>query len=241
MLAIGLVYIKGQERIQRRTLTNIPVTIEHVPPNWTLPENWTPARASLAIQGPRNTIELVRSDQSSFRVDLSSVHFSENGDPVVLLLGNEMFRTPLEPGDRSRISVVEDSIRPRQVKIQVQPWEMTAPQSPPENSDSNQILIPLYRIEKVVKIVTPTQGTPPERFVLKSLSVSPPSIRLTGPRDALDRIESVSTQALILDLIPPDTPPIYLPLDIPSGPYDIHPADSNVHGVTVTLTYSERK
>ncbi|MDP8243104.1 MAG: YbbR-like domain-containing protein [Candidatus Hinthialibacter antarcticus] len=239
VLAVGVVWIKGQERIQRRPLTNVKVTVDNIPAGWMLPEPWAPPRVSLTIQGPRTTVELPRTDVSNFRIDLAELSFPESGDALIVLLRDSMFRTNLEPTDRARVSVLDETIKPRQVKIQVFSWNVDAPFPSPPEPEANQILIPLFKAEKDIPIKTPTVGKPPEGYKLEEFYVTPSSIRLTGPREALDRIGSVSTQVLDLGAIPVDTQPIYLPLEIPAGTYDIQTAGSELRGVTVTVTFSQ--
>lgn len=240
IIAVALVWIKGQERIQRRPLTNVPVTVENLPANWMLPEPWTPPRVGLILQGPRTSVEMARSDLSSFQIDLSEIAFPEADEPLNLLLRDDMFRTNLEADDRARVNVVEDSVRPRQVRLEFFAWNVEAAPPQPRPSEGAQISIPLYRVERVVPIDTPTIGSPPEGFSLNRLMVTPPELRLTGSRDALERIESVSTQTLDLSTVPVGTPPIYLPLEIPRGTYDIRPAGEEIRGVTVTLEFTDQ-
>ena len=239
LLAIGVVWIKGQERIQRRPLTNVKVTVDNIPASWSLPEPWAPPRVNLTIQGPRTTVELPRTDVSNFRIDLSELTFPESGDALIVLLRDNMFRTNLDPDDRVRISVLEDTIRPRQVKLQLFSWNVDAPFPSPPAPEANQVLIPLFKAEKDIPIMTPTVGRPPEGYKVEDFYITPSSIRLSGSREALDRISSVSTQVLDLGAIPVDTHPIYLPLEIPAETYDIQTAGSELRGVTVTVTFSQ--
>ncbi len=239
LLAVGVVWIKGQERIQRRPMNNIQVTVDNLPTNWSLPELWAPPRVRLTIQGPRTTVELPRTDVSNFRIDLEELEFPETGDALIVLLSEDMFRTNLEPDDRAKVSVIEDTIKPRQVKLQVFSWNVDAPPPTPPTPETNQILIPLFKAEKDIPIETPTVGAPLDGYQIEDFFITPSSIRLTGSREALDRIGSVSTQVLDLGAIPVDTQPIYLPLEIPEGTYDIQPAGSELRGVTVTVTFSQ--
>lgn len=239
LLAISVVWIKGQERIQRRTLNNVKVTVDNLPANWTLPEPWAPPRVNLTIQGPRTTVELPRTDVSNFRIDLSELTFSESGGPLIVLLRDNMFRTNLDPDDRSRVSVLDETINPRQIKLQVFSWNVDAPAPSAPPSEPNQIMIPLFKAEKDIPIETPTVGRPPEGYRVEDFYITPSSVRLTGSREALDQISSVSTQVLDLGAIPIDTQPIYLPLEIPTGTYDIRPSGNELRGVTVTVTFTQ--
>ncbi|MEW6235943.1 MAG: YbbR-like domain-containing protein [Candidatus Omnitrophota bacterium] len=240
LLAVGMVWLKGQDRINRRTLTDVPVTVENLPHFYYLPDRWISPQARVTILGARNSLELIRPDLSSFRIDLSKFAPPEDGSPLNVILTNEMFRTNLEPRDRARISILEDSIAPSQATISVAYWDLAETQPNFETADSAKIAIPLLRVRKLLAVEAPRMGTPPEGYDLKSLVIDPDKIAFTGDRAALSRIQSVSTVSLNMSLISPNTPPIFLPLERMEKGIDIHPAQENIRGVTVTLKLEKK-
>lgn len=236
ILAVGLVWIKGQEKINPRHLSGIQVTVENLPDNFLLPDPWIPPTTSLNILGPKNITELVRHDQTSFRIDISEFTIPKEDSPITIPLASEMFRTNLDPTDRTKISVVENSIWPRQAVIHVIPWNISneRPRNIGVESEDNQLNIPLYRLEKNIPIIVPIENLEEA----KSLRVmwDPEEIKLTGRREALDRIEAVTTIPLDLAELPPDhiDKSISIRFDnIWDG--GVRPVSENVQGVTVTL------
>jgi len=241
LLAVGIVWMKGQDRINRRTLTDVPVTVENLPRFYYLPEAWLSPQVRVTLLGARNSLELIRPDLSSFRIDLSKIALPEDGSPLNVILTNEMFRTNLEPRDRARISIVDDSIMPSQAAITVAYWDLA--ESPPsfETTDPAKITIPLLRVQKLLTIEAPRMGTPPDGYDLKSIAIDPEKIAFTGDRAALSRIQSVSTVSLDMSMISPNTPPVFLPLERMEKGMDIHPVQENIRGVTVTLKLGKKE
>lgn len=244
LLAVGLVSIKGQEKINRRVISGVQVTVENLPANMMLPPDpWLTPTTTLSIQGPRNFIDFVRADKASFRIDYTNVPSPEVDAPVNILLTNEMFRTNLEPQDRAKISVIEQSVRPRQVVLKLIPWniEQPLPDLSKHSVEGNHLLLPVLRIEKRVPVVVPQEGDLPEGFVVQSLSTEPETIKITGRRDAVDRIQSASTPPLALNYLSTDIQGpklLTLPLeDIPVE--DVSVVDETIRNVTVTVQLRE--
>ncbi len=233
LLAVGLVWIKGQERINPLTLNDVSVMVENMPRNLYLPESWIPPEVSLTLHGPKNILELLRPEVTRFRIDLSKVKLPEPNEPVNLLLTEDMFQTNLEERDQLRISVVEASITPSQITLVIKPWNLE--EEPPEVDVTNtdQVLIPLLRAQKHVEVIVPSRGVLTHDQELDEIVVDPPSIVMTGDRAALSRIESVSTEVLDLNLIEEDTPPFFLPIQEEGR--DVRPVRDDIRGVTVTI------
>lgn len=240
LLAIGILWIKGQERIVRRTLTNLPITYENLPANYRIPDFWTP-RTRAVIQGPRNTIELVRSDLSSFRLDLSNLDEMTTDFSASIILSDDMFRTNLESANRDRIQVLEETIQPRQVVIQVLSRELGTPEPALPKAEDNELLVPIYRLEKEIPVTVPRQGQPAQGYVIESLQAQPPRIRMTGSYEALTQTERLQTRTLDVSGMMPPTTPIHLPLESANPAYDIRPVDEAVTGVTVTVNLVEEE
>ncbi len=236
-LAVGLVYIKGQEKIQRRFLSNVQVTVENLPSNMLLPpEPWLPPTSTVQIQGPRNFVDYVRADQTSFRISYENLPYSIEDFPVTVLLTNEMFKTNLEPDDRSKITAVEESIRPRQVLIEAVVWNLneTIPDVSKFTPEPNQLLIPILRVEKRIPVVVPREGQQPEGYQIKNIEIHPETIMITGRREAVDRIKSVSTTPLALEYLSTDEKPIILPLQ-GFEEMDVESVDDTIQNVTATV------
>ncbi len=234
-LAIGMVWIKGQEKINHRSLTGVPVTVENLPSNIYLADPWIPPTVSVLLQGPRNALDLIRPDQSSFRIDLSKFSLPDVGSPLNVILTDEMFRTNLDPRDRLHVSVLEETVRPGPVTILISQWNVDERQSEPPQSESGKIIIPLYQVQKEVPIVVPRKGSPPKGLKVVDLKVDPESLLMTGERAALSNIQSVSTTMLDLNLVSSNPPPFFLPLQTMNKDFDIRPLRETIRGVTVTL------
>ncbi|MFB3786411.1 MAG: CdaR family protein [bacterium] len=243
LLAVGLVWIKGQERIDRRTLNGIPISLENMPDNLVLPDTWVTPNTVVTVQGPRNTIDLIRQSQSGFYVDMSKIALSEGETPASVILTGEMFLTNMvDESDRSRISVVEESIVPRQLSFYLIPWDITQPQPSYENLEAgaNQLAVPLLRIEKNVQVTIPLQGDPPGVLKLNRVKIEPPEITITGPRQAVDKIKSVSTPLLDLEFISLDNPLYLMPLPDLEHEFGVRPVEKSIRGVTVTLILTKK-
>ncbi len=236
LLAVGIIWIKAQEKIQRRTLSGVQIVVDNLPENIFLPpEPWIPPSVKVTIQGPKNTIEFVRPNQFSFHIDLSKISLPEAGSSVNVFLTKDMFKTNLFEEDRMRISVVDGSIFPSQVALQILPWELGQPRPSLTHVDSspNQRTIPLLLIEKSVPIVIPKYGNPPEEITLESLNPEPDEILVTGNMEAVQRIQSVSTAMLDLSMISTDTKPVFLQLQGLGRIFGVWPVKDNINGATV--------
>ena len=239
LLAVGIVWIKAQEKITRRYIREgVQVTVENRPDNLLLPDPWIPPTALLTIQGPNNVVEFVRPDQCSFRLDLSKIEIPDDGTPVTVNLSDAYFRTNLDPINRQRISVPDETIHPRQVTLHVLPWDVKKTRPPVDKiaAGPNQLVIPLYRVEKRVPVEVPHQGTPPDDLILAGITVDPSEVTVTGKLEAVNKITSVSTTILDLSAITMDIPPIYLsPLQGLGRTYDVWPIKDSVRGATATI------
>jgi len=240
-LAVGIVWIKGQERIVPRTLFNIPVSVENLGENLVLPDNWLRPTAALTIQGPRNTIDLI--SESAFTIDLSKIDIPEDGSPLIVTLRSDMFRTNLmNPNDRLRISVNEDEIIPQQVAIHFLEWDIDKP--PPNYKDipdtANQLIIPVYQLVKHVPIVVPHRGALGEDFTLDRIISDPETVAVTGRREAIDRIKSVSTPLLDLNFFDEEQNPLSLPLTGLEGTYNVRLVNDAIRHVTVTVQLKKK-
>lgn len=240
-LAVGIVWIKGQERIDRRTLGNVPVNVDNLADNIILPESWLPPTASITVQGPKNTIELI--SQYAFHIDFSKVDIPKDGFPAIVSLRSDMFRTNLlNPNDRLRITVDEESILPSQVAIHFLEWDIDHPR--PNYRDipevSNQLAIPVYRIIKNIPITVPYKGSLQTDMTLDSITVDPQSLPITGRREAIDRIKSVSTPFLDLSFIGDNPKPVILPLTNVEETYNIRLVDERIRHVTATVNIKKK-
>src|SRR5690606_21466192 len=84
LCAVGLMWVKGQERLIRKVIQDVRITVENYPENMVLPDPWIPPTTTCAISGPRNIVEFLYSDQCSFRIDVSKYNLPEGdtGLPV---------------------------------------------------------------------------------------------------------------------------------------------------------------
>ncbi len=244
LLAVGIVWIKAQEKINRRNLSDIQIVVENAPDNLYLPnEPWILPTVKVTIQGPRNTIEFVRPNQFSFHIDLNKVTLPLDGSSVNVILTKEMFRTNLYVEDQMRISIVEDSIYPSQVTFTILPWNIEEEKPPLTEfkSTENRNVIPLLRAEKQVSVVVPRYGTSPSDVVVNNLSPEPKHIRVTGAMEAIQQIQSVSTTILDLSMISTDTKPVFLHLQGLGKGFGIWPVQDNIQGATVYYEISKKK
>ncbi|RJP28442.1 MAG: hypothetical protein C4527_12005 [Candidatus Omnitrophota bacterium] len=243
LLAVGIVWIKAQDKINRRNLSDVQIVVDNVPENFSLPSDpWISPTVNVAIQGPRNTVEFVRSSQFSFHIDLAKITLSGMESPINVLLTHDMFKMNLPEEDRLRISVVEGSIYPSQVTFSILPWNIDQEKPSLTNLEfpSNQKVIPLFRIEKLVPLAVP-HGTLPDDVVLKQLSVDPADILITGSMDAVQRIQSVSTTILDFSSIPADARPVFLHLQGLGRGFDIQPVPDTIRGATVFYEIQQKK
>jgi YbbR domain-containing protein len=236
-LAIGIVWIKGQDRIDSRVLTNIQVVVENLPDNIIQPTSTIPPTTTAEVYGPRNIIELIRSDQSNFRIDLSLVPITLTTDKVNILLTDSMFKTSLDAEERSRIKVIEETLRPRQVELLVIPWFLDKERKPFSGSQRTPdvIQIPIYRLLKSAKVIVPLHGEPDQDFELSHLAIEPEEIVVTGKREAIELIQSVSTPPLDMTGLKETSPSIYLPLENIEERASAVLVDNTIRGVTVTI------
>ncbi|MGC9327148.1 MAG: hypothetical protein ACP5I1_05920 [Candidatus Hinthialibacter sp.] len=146
LMAVGIVWIKGQERIDARTIGGIPVSVENLPSNLVLPERWNSPEATVMLQGPRNILEMIRSVQCGFFIPFSEQILPEKDEPRNLILNASMFRTSLDnQDDQVPISVLESSIHPRQASIYLLPWDITQEQPEYKHLLSPDVItIPIY-------------------------------------------------------------------------------------------------
>ncbi len=238
LMAVGIVWIKGQERIDRRVLSGIPISVEKIPQNLVLPDAWIPPTARVTLQGPRIAIDMMRSPQCGFFFSLAELDFPEDGSPQNVVLTESMFRTSkVDEADRNLISVDENSIHPRQVSLYVLPWDVSGDQPPYNNipTSADIISLPLYRVQKTITINAPIMGGLSNGLKLQEMIVDPPEIVVTGSREAVERINSVSTAILDISLSTLKTPPQYMALPDLKVKYDVWPVDKSIRGVTVTL------
>ncbi len=237
LMAVGIVWIKGQERLDKRTLRGIPVSIESLPGNFVLPDPWNPPVVSVTLVGPKNVMEMIRPDQCRFIIPFSWKELSEDKPLQNVILNESMFRTSLvDESDQVRISVEKDSIHPVQASISIIPWEINQKQPGYEKADTvDSIVFPLYRIQKRVPIVTPHMGEPPNGLKLKEIIPDPSDILITGSREAVDRIQSITTTVLDLSYSTLQTPPQYMVLPELEEDFSVWPVAKTIRGVTVTL------
>ena len=242
ILATGIVWIKGQERIDSRLLTNIQVVLDNLPDNMTLSDGWTPPTTALSIRGPRNILDYVRTDLSNFRVDVSRTQLLSLEKENTILLTDQMFKTNLEPEERAKITIQEGSIKPWQVVVHVLPWNIieSKPVFTSPDRALNKLDIPLYKMEKKTKIIVPHVGDPVEGFVFSRLEPDPKEIFVTGKKEALEQIESVTTSALDLTGLSENPLPIYLSLNQYFDKIDVKPVDDNLRGVTVSVSIKKK-
>ncbi|MDX9754964.1 MAG: YbbR-like domain-containing protein [bacterium] len=239
-LAVGLVWIRGQERLDSRELSPIQVLVENLPYNLMLPQGWSPPSTSITVYGPRKTLDMIRTDQSSFRVDITQIPIENSDEEIPFLLTDAMFKSNLDEVDRQRITL-DVSIK-QQVVLRVIHWNIDddPPSFPPGNPNPNRIEIPVYRMEKKVDIIVPLHGEPADGHELSLLDVTPSDILLTGKREILEQIQSVTTSALDISGLSDNPPPLYLPLDIFHQTAEIKPMDSIVNGVTVMIEFKKK-
>jgi len=243
LLAVGIVWIKALEKINYRNIREgVQVTVENRPDNLLLPDPWIPPTVLLTVQGPSNIVEFIRPDQSSFRIDLSKVEFPEDGSPVTVTLSDANFRANLDPSDRAKVSVVDESIRPRQIVIRILPWDVQKPRPAVESlaSSPNQKMIPLYRVEKRVPVEVPRYERPPEDLLLAGITVDPSQVLVTGKLEAVEQIKSVSTSILDLSSIYAEIPPMYLPFQGLGRNFDVWSFRENIRGGTVFLKVQKK-
>ena len=187
-------------------------------------------------------MDFVRTDLSNFRVDVSQTQLLAQEKDNTILLTDKMFKSNLEPEERTKITIQEGSIKPWQVVIHVLPWVIEGDKpafASPERA-LNKIDIPLYKMEKKAKIIVPHVGEPIEGFVFSRLDPDPKEIVLTGKKEALERIESVTTSALDLSGLSENPLPIYLSLNQYFEKIDVKPVDENVRGITVTVSIKKK-
>lgn len=238
LMAVGIVWIKGQDRLDSRTLRGIPVSIEGLPSNLVLPDPWTPPTVSVKLLGPRNVImDFIRPDQCRFFIPFSWKELPEDNTPQTVILNQTMFRTGLvDESDRARISVEEETIQPIKASIVILPWDVTQERPRYDNLITpDSATIPLYRIQKKVPIIAPTMSEPPNGLKLKEILIDPPEIQVTGPREAVDRIQAVSTAFLDLSYVSQQTPPQFMALPDLEEVFSVWPVAKTIRGVTVTL------
>lgn len=235
LLAIGIVYIKGQERIEERTLINLQVSIDNQAENILLPDTSLLPVVTVTVQGPSNLVGQILPANSLFRIDLEEFPPGTVQDPETIILTGSMLRTNLEAVDRSTIFVDEQSIRPRQVKLIVMPHEMGRPRQLPPESEDDIPVIPLYRVEKVVPVMVSSTNDPEPPYRVRSILVDPPSIRLTGAPDALASIDSLSTIQWDLAGVRPELNTAFLTLTGLADRTDVRPVGGRVLGVSATV------
>jgi hypothetical protein len=241
LMAVGIVWIKAQDRMDRRTLTGIPVSVENLPGNMVLPDSWTPPAANVLVRGPRRVLELISAAQCGFFIRFSPQTMPEKNSPQNVILTESMFRTSLmDDDDQKRIAVDETSIHPRQVSLYFLPWNVD--QQRPDYDDINStdsLTIPIYLLQKKIHINAPVVGNLPGGLKLKDVVVDPPDLVITGPREAVDRIRSVSTATMDLSYISSQPPPQYMELPDMEEQFAVWPVEKTIRGVTVTLMLSK--
>lgn len=240
-LAVGLVWMRGQERLDSRSFSHIKILIENLPKNLTFPKGWNLPTTTVTIYGPRKTLDLIRTDQSNFLLDVSQNPIQDDDEEVPYLLTDSMFKSNLEPAERQRISL-DESIKQRRVILHILPWNIQEdpPVIQPANNTANRIEIPVFRLEKRAKIVVPLQGKPAEGYELSLLDVTPKDILVTGPREVIDRVQSVSTTPLEINGLSESHPGLYLTLDALFPAKDVRLVDNTVTGVTVSFDFKKK-
>jgi YbbR domain-containing protein len=240
-LALGIVFVKAQERISTRIIRNVTLHLENMPPNFRLADRWFSPMIQCRVYGPKNVIDAIRADSSSFHLDVNKLPLKNVPSNITLLLKPEMFRTNLDVDLMTQFWVDEESIQPQQIIIQIKSWNINTPAPSPlvQKQDKSQYEIALHRLEKDVPVVIPTFGTPPAQIQYVGYTVNPESVSFAGRREALEQIQSVSTVTLDLSGISDDMLPIYLPLDLPLQG-DAVPVDETVREVTVTINIKKK-
>lgn len=242
LMAVGIVWIKAQDRMDRRTLTGIPVSVQNLPGNMVLPDSWTPPTANVLIRGPRRVLELIGPAQCSFFIPFSLQMTPEKNSPQNVILTESMFRTSLmDDEDQKRIAVDETSIHPRQVSLFFLPWdvERQRPDFDDLNNNTDSLTIPIYLLQKKIHVNAPVVGNLTGGLKLKDVIVDPPDIVITGPREAVDRIRSVSTAVMDLSYLSSQPPPQYMELPDMEEDFSVWPVEKTIRGVTVTLMISK--
>lgn len=241
LLALGIVFIKAQERISFRTIPNVKLTIENIPPGFHLAENWISPLIQMRVYGPKNVIDLIRPDTSYFFLDISKYPLNNVPSNITVLLTPDSFRSNLDYDMAVQFWVDESSITPHQIIIQTKSWDITTPQPKPNANQpqNSSVEIALHRMEKSVSVGVPVIGTPPSRLNFLGYKTNPESVTFAGRREALEQIQSVSTVPLDLSGVTENTLPIFLPLEFPAGSEAV-PVDASVREVTVTLNVQKK-
>lgn len=237
LMAVGIVWIKAQERLDRRSYSGIPVSVENLPNNIMMPDPWTPPAVSVTLGGPRSVLDMIRAVQCGFFIHLSPQILPENETPLDVILTASMFRTSMmDDDDLGRITVDETSIRPRKVSLFLLPWDVEKDRPDYKSlSSPDSLIIPIYRIQKKVPVNAPTVGSMPSGLKLKDVVVDPPAILITGPKEAVDRIHSVSTAIMDLSYLTSQPLPQYMALPDLEDQYSVWPVEKTIQGVTVTF------
>lgn len=241
LLALGIVFVKAQERISTRTIRNVSLHLENMPPNFRMADRWFSPMIQCRVYGPKNVIDAIQADSSSFHLDVSKLSLKNVPSNLSIQLTPEMFRTNLDIDLINQFWVDAESIQPQQIIIQTKSWNIDTPAPSPlvQKNDPNQYEIALHRLEKHVPVHIPTFGNPPSQIQYTGYSVNPETLSFAGRREALEQIQSVSTVMLDLSGISDDMLPIYLPLDIPAQG-DAVPVDDSVREVTVTINIKKK-
>ena len=242
LLALGIVFVKAQENIFTRTLRNIEISLENIPPNYRLPENWIVPTVQLRVYGPNNVINSIRPERSYIQIDFAAIPLDTISEPYPVLLEEDMFFSNSDEETAKQFTVSGNSIRPQQITIRKRSWKIN--QSPPdrsqENTKANEIEIPLYRIEKDVQVIMLTVGDPPPDVLYEGYSVTPEFITLTGRLESLERIKSLPTEALDLSGLSVNTLTVSLPLQTLQPFPNVAATGTERHEVTIHLKVKKK-
>ncbi len=241
LMALGIVFIKAQERIASRVVRNIQLEFENIPPNFRVPPNWFSPMIQIEVFGPKNIIDSILSSESSFRVDAGSFPFQKVPSEIPVTLTPDMFRTNLDTEAMRQFWIDNDSTTPQRIVLHTRSWniEQEQPEFSADQADISQYEMPLYRLEKAVPIIVPITGTPPFDVKYQGYSIEPETVLFTGRREALEQLQSVSTTTLDLNNIRGNTFPVFTPLNVPANA-DVMPVNENIREATVIIHASQK-
>ncbi|MFH1744146.1 MAG: CdaR family protein [bacterium] len=192
LLAVGMVYARTRKQLTTQNFSSVLIEITSIPTNMIPANRERTYTTNIALQGPQTVLNFLSPKDLRFTLDLTKQKELIQNRRLLLRLGPEYFTAKVKEQERQQLILEE--IRPSQVLITVNLWNIAKEQPPIYTSEVSEdiVEIPLYQLIKDVPIRAPTLGHPPEGRKI-SIETIPNMITLTGPEAALGRISEVTT------------------------------------------------
>ncbi len=192
VLTLVLIYVQVQRQIDVELKRYIPINFDRVPPYMSSHADQPAVSGSFRLRGPRHILRYANEKDFAFKIDVTDLELGLNEFTRTVPLTEQMLVTVLRPELRDQLEMVERSQVPLQVDLKVLPAMVNKPIPPLPTPEEGVTSYTLLQWRKEVNVFVPTIGEPAQGHTA-TVSPKPDKVLLGGPKEALEKIDLVST------------------------------------------------